>query len=163
MATSAFTTISSGPQDKLLPQIAHYSIEYPGYVQHSSLKSAVQNVGGQDKVDQVFRRHTQKSDSLLELSFCPGTAFAHPVPGEVVGSNKLLLKVVKKKRRMNDTTPRHGGEYVAQVVGIVSKTVRFRSSQIFLSRLILYWSVFKKAWLTFSSTLMNMIQFLNYE
>lgn len=45
-----------------------------------------------------------------------------------MGTNNLLLKVVKRKRkRVADDYPCTMGEYTAEVIGVVSKTARFRS------------------------------------
>lgn len=116
--------------EKPLPQVVFYSIEYPGYVEECSVPQAIGNLGGQPKVDQVFRRTAQKTDPPLELSFHPCNPFSHPIPGDVVPSNSLLLKVVKRKRRVDAAHNDDGviGEYTADVVGVVSKTARFRSA-----------------------------------
>ncbi|KAF8901692.1 RNA polymerase III transcription factor IIIC subunit-domain-containing protein [Gymnopilus junonius] len=121
---------SSQPQfGRPLPQVSFYSIEYPGYVTPSSVPIAVRNVGGQAKIDRAFKRTAQKSDALLELSLHPESPFAHPIPGDVIGANNLLLKVVKRKRKRpadsSDAPPI--GEYTAEVVGVMSRTARFRS------------------------------------
>ena len=127
MQSTPPTTVAGGREPALL-QHSFYSIEYPGYVQPSSVPLAISNLGGQSKVDHAFKRTAPKSQALLELSLRPGNPFAHPIPGDVVGTNNLLLKVTKRKRKQvaGDpcTTP---GEYTAEVVGIVSKTARFRS------------------------------------
>jgi general transcription factor 3C polypeptide 5 (transcription factor C subunit 1) len=87
-------------QERLpLPQVTFYSVEYPGYVQESSVPLAIQKIGGQSKLDNAFRRSAQRKDALLELSFRSNDPFAHPIPGDVVPANNLLLKVVKRKRR----------------------------------------------------------------
>ncbi|KDR83332.1 hypothetical protein GALMADRAFT_1337721 [Galerina marginata CBS 339.88] len=122
-----------------LPQVSFYSIEYPGYVGPSSLPLAIRNIGGQAKVDRAFKRTAQKADALLELSLRPENPFAHPIPGDVVGVNNLLLKVVKRKRKRvaDDSTSPGGalngalGEYTADIVGIVSKTARMVDYQYF--------------------------------
>ena len=110
-----------------LLQHTFYSVEYPGYVQPSSVPLAINNLGGQSKVDHAFKRTGPKSQTLLELSLRPGNPFAHPIPGDVVGTNNLLLKVTKRKRKPVAGDPCTTGEYTAEVVGIVSKTARFRS------------------------------------
>ncbi|KAJ3507558.1 hypothetical protein NLJ89_g6231 [Agrocybe chaxingu] len=116
--------------ERPLPPVVFYSVEYPGYVKPTSVPLAVSNLGGQDKLDQVFRRTTQRADTLVELSLRPGNPFAHPIPGDVVNANNLLLKVVKRKRKAPPgASPFDGaaGEYTAELVGILSKTVRFRN------------------------------------
>jgi len=124
------SSANCAPQ-RTLPQVSFYSVEYPGYVAASSVPLAIRNIGGQTKVDHAFKRTTQKSDALLELSLRPDNPFSHPIPGDVIGANNLLLKVVKRKKKRSslaqseDTELR--GEYTAEVAGIISKTARFRS------------------------------------
>jgi general transcription factor 3C polypeptide 5 (transcription factor C subunit 1) len=113
--------------DPVLPQLPFYSVEYPGYVQHSSVPLAINNLGGQSKIDHAFKRTPSKTQTLLELSLRPGNPFAHPIPGDVVGTNNLLLKVTKRKRKHVDDDSSTIGEYTTEVVGVVSKTARFRS------------------------------------
>ena len=77
----------------------------------------ISNLGGQSKVDHAFKRTAPKSQALLELSLRPGNPFAHPIPGDVVGTNNLLLKVTKRKRKQVTGEPCTTGEYTAEVVG----------------------------------------------
>jgi len=130
LGVSSDSASSSTARERPLQQVAFYSIEYPGYIEEHSVPQAVENLGGQAKVDQAFRRTAQKTDALLELSFHPRNPFSHPIPGDVVPSQNLLLKVVKRKRRIDAAHNDDGaiGEYTADVVGIVSKTARFRSA-----------------------------------
>lgn len=121
------------PAEPALLQHSFYSIEYPGYVQPSSVPLAISNLGGQSKLDHAFKRTASKSQTLLELSLRPGNPFAHPIPGDVVGTNNLLLKVTKRKRKQVAGDPCTTGEYTAEVVGNVSKTARFRSDFMFFS------------------------------
>ena len=124
------TPCAAAGREPALLQHSFYSVEYPGYVQPSSVPLAINNLGGQSKVDHAFKRTAPKSQqTLLELSLRPGNPFAHPIPGDVVGTNNLLLKVTKRKRKQvdgGDPCPTTG-EYTAEVVGVVSKTARFRS------------------------------------
>ena len=122
----------AGARQPALLQHSFYSVEYPGYVQPSSVPLAVSHLGGQSKVDRAFKRAAPKSQTLLELSLRPGNPFAHPIPGDVVGTNNLLLKVTKRKRKQVAGDPCTTGEYTAEVVGIVSKTARFRSDLMLL-------------------------------
>ncbi|KAF8639841.1 hypothetical protein AX17_001096 [Amanita inopinata Kibby_2008] len=108
-----------------LPHIPYYSIEYPGYVHLSSVQHVVNNLGGQSKLDSVFRRATSKAESILELSFRPNNCFAHQIPGEVTCSNNIVFKITKRKRKTKDGGS--VGEYTANATGVISKTVRFRS------------------------------------
>lgn len=125
------TTMPSEAPEHPLPSTPYFSIEYPGYVQASSIPLAINNLGGQSSLDNAFKRTATKADALLELSLRPGNPFAHPVPGDVVGTNNVLLKVVKRKRRRLDGQGEEDvvGEYTAEAVGIIPKTVRFRSEQ----------------------------------
>ncbi|TFK76103.1 hypothetical protein BDN72DRAFT_366699 [Pluteus cervinus] len=116
--------------EKALPRVPFYSIEYPGYVKSTSVPAAIETLGGQKSIDNAFKRTTSKAEALLELAFDPTNPFAHPVPGEAVATNNLLLKVVKRKRRKKSATGDPGeivAEYTAEIVGTVPRTVRFRS------------------------------------
>jgi general transcription factor 3C polypeptide 5 (transcription factor C subunit 1) len=126
--------ISSGPfieaLESQLPQIPFYSVEYPGYVRPSSVPIAVKNLGGQTSIDNAFKRAASKTESLIELTLRPGQPFAHPIPGDVVGTNNILLKVVKRRRKRRidqDWGDGAIGEYTAEAIGIIPKTARFRS------------------------------------
>lgn len=121
--------MAASAPERPLPQVSFYSIEYPGYVQPASVPLAIRNVGGQPSIDRAFRRTAQRTDALLELSLRPGNPFAHPIPGDVVGANNLLLKVVRKRRKPPPGEAPALGEFTADVVGVVSKTARFRSTR----------------------------------
>jgi general transcription factor 3C polypeptide 5 (transcription factor C subunit 1) len=118
-----------------LPPQHFYSVEYPGYVSRESLPTAIQNLGGQPCLDHAFRKvaRNEGRDNLVDLKFRPENPFSHPVPGDVTSTSNLLLKVVKRKRRR--LNPAQGspdkvecvGEYTAQVVGNIPRTLRFRS------------------------------------
>lgn len=110
-----------------LPSTPFYSVEYPGYVQTSSTSLAVARLGGQASVDASFKRPGGKSNSLLELHLRPGDPFAHPIAGEIVATNNVLLKVVKRKRKRNTEQVPSNGEYTVEAIGVVPKTARFRS------------------------------------
>lgn len=131
-APGALEIVSSpfSAPERQLPQIPFYSVEYPGYVGPSSVPTAVKNLGGQTSIDKAFKRTASKTESLIELALRPGQPFAHPIPGDVVGTNNILLKVVKRrrKRRMDrDRDDGAMGEYTAEAIGIIPKTARFRS------------------------------------
>jgi general transcription factor 3C polypeptide 5 (transcription factor C subunit 1) len=110
-----------------LPPTHFYSVEYPGYVQPSSVPLAVRTLGGQSSLESAFKRNATKTETLLELNFRPGNPFSHPVPGDVVATNNILMKVVKRKRRRLDGEDNVVGEYTAEAVGVIPKTARFRS------------------------------------
>ncbi|KAI0068897.1 hypothetical protein BV25DRAFT_1866793 [Artomyces pyxidatus] len=120
---------SSGPTapEHPLPSTHFYSIEYPGYVCSTSVGQALNSLGGHASVDTAFKRNASKQDSLLELSLRPGNPFSHPVPGDITSTNNILLKVVKRRRRLNGEEPEILGEYTATAVGVIPKTARFRS------------------------------------
>ncbi|KAH9918126.1 RNA polymerase III transcription factor IIIC subunit-domain-containing protein [Fomitopsis serialis] len=110
-----------------LPSAHFYSVEYPGYVKPTSVSLAVERLGGQLRVENAFKRASSKTESLLELSLRPGNPFAHPVPGDVVSTSNILLKVVKRKRKRGAATDGTVGEYTVEALGMIPKTARFRS------------------------------------
>lgn len=111
-----------------LPSTHFYSIEYPGYVKATSIPLAMKRLGGQGNVESAFRRTGNKSGSILELNLRPGNHSAHPVPGDVILTNNILLKVVKRRRKQKDAGMENvTGEYTIQAAGVIPKTVRFRS------------------------------------
>jgi hypothetical protein len=111
-------------QELPLSHAPFYAVEFPGYVgpTSDSTSRALRHLGGQSRLDHAFRRGTNKKDRHIELSFRPDSPFAHPVSGEVVQTNNILLKIVKRRRKDGGQ-----GEYTAEAVGVISKTVRFRS------------------------------------
>lgn len=116
-----------------LPTAHFYSIEYPGYVRPESVGTAVHSLGGQSSIDRAFRRSAPKEDALLELNFRPDNPFSHPLPGDLVSTNNILLKVVKRRlKRFPDddgSQKEITGEYTATAVGVIPKTARFRSER----------------------------------
>ncbi|EKM59615.1 uncharacterized protein PHACADRAFT_205839 [Phanerochaete carnosa HHB-10118-sp] len=105
-----------------------YSVEYPGYVKPTSVPLAVERLGGQANLEAAFKRTGNKSGSILELNLRPGNHFAHPIPGDVVPTNNILLKVVKRRRKQkNAAVGDVTGDYTVQAAGVIPKTARFRS------------------------------------
>lgn len=105
-----------------------YSVEYPGYVKPESIPLVVERLGGQANLDSAFKRTGSKAGSVLELNLRPGNPFAHPILGDVVPTNNIVLKVVKRRRKQTDSMDADAsGEYTVQAVGVVPKTARFRS------------------------------------
>ena len=102
---STFPEIASG-----LPlQMNHlYSVEYPGYVKEESVPYAIRTLGGQSSLEAAFRRNASKQDALLELNLRPDDPFSHPVPGDVVSTNNIVLKIVKRRRRRGTIQGRRG-------------------------------------------------------
>ena len=82
-----------------LPTTHFYSIEYPGYVRPESASKAIHTLGGQSSIDRAFRRSAPREDSLLELNLRPDNPFSHPLLGDLVPTNNILLRVVKRKHK----------------------------------------------------------------
>ncbi|KAF9821024.1 hypothetical protein IEO21_01001 [Rhodonia placenta] len=132
--STIFVTKTTAAVERPLPSKHFYSIEYPGYVQPKSVPLAVERLGGQSNIDNAFKRSSGKTEPLLELHLRPGNPFAHPVPGEVVHTHNILLKVVKRRRRKRDgdvpsssTADSSVGDYTVEAMGVIPKTARFRS------------------------------------
>ncbi|KDQ64681.1 hypothetical protein JAAARDRAFT_234891 [Jaapia argillacea MUCL 33604] len=122
---------NKGAPEHPLPATPFYSIEYPGYVQPASVPAAIRNMGGQSSLDNAFKRTASKHDGLVELNLRPENPFSHPIPGDLASTSNILLKVVKRKRRKLISDDSAGdemmGEYTVEALGVIPKTVRFRS------------------------------------
>lgn len=124
------TTTTPAPE-RPLPSTPFYSIEYPGYVQIQSVSKAIKTLGGQSSVDNAFKRSAAKLDRCLELNFRPENPFSHPVPGEIVPTSKIVLKVVQRRRKIAHSSAHDSGpigEYTLEAVGVTPKTARFRGT-----------------------------------
>ena len=111
-----------------LPSTAFYAVEYPGRVQPESVPEAVRTLGGLPSLENAFKRGATKAEALVELHMRPENPFAHPIPGAVVASNAMLMKVVKRRKKIRNTEDPIVGEYTTEVLGVIPKTVRFRSA-----------------------------------
>ena len=131
--SSAVGTTTPSPAPEIqIPPVRIYSVEYPGYVQPTSVPEAIRTLGGQQALEKAFRK-SSKPDGFLELRYRPDNPFAHPVAGEVVQTNSILLKIVKRRRKRGGGTPTNeqeaspAGEYtVLEPVGLIPGTARFR-------------------------------------
>ena len=139
-----------------LPKAHFYTVEYPGYIapNPSSVSCALDSLGGPDRLDASIRSALrEKKDSFnnanaseshipVELHLRPDQHFAHPVPGHVVSTGNLVLKVTTRRRKRRrddddamdaDSDNRAGPssdpppQYTAEIIGSIPKTVRFRS------------------------------------
>ncbi|KAH9998354.1 RNA polymerase III transcription factor IIIC subunit-domain-containing protein [Russula vinacea] len=99
-----------------LPTAHFYSIEYPGYVRPESVSKAIHALGDQSSIDRAFRRSAPREDSLFELNLRPDNPFSHPLLGDLVPTNNILLRVVKRKLKKRPPLPM-----------MVMMTARFRS------------------------------------
>ena len=99
-----------------LPKTAYGSIEYPGPVSHAA---AITDLTSQAEIDTCFNT-SSGTNALLEVHYRKDKMGA-PVRGYRVASQKLLVKVVKRRRKDGE-----GGVFTTEVVGPVNHTVRFR-------------------------------------
>ncbi|KAI6130498.1 RNA polymerase III transcription factor IIIC subunit-domain-containing protein [Pisolithus croceorrhizus] len=124
------TRTAAAAQEQPLPATQFYSVEYPGYVQPSSVHLALRNLGGPSSLENAFKRGAAKNEGLLELNFQPGNPFAHPIPGDIVNTSNILFKVTKRRRRKADgdkTPDAIVGDYTLEAMGVILKAARFRS------------------------------------
>jgi general transcription factor 3C polypeptide 5 (transcription factor C subunit 1) len=117
-----------------LPQTQFYSIEYPGYIRPTSIPYAIRTLGGLSSVESAFKRSANKAANVLELNLRPGNPFAHPIPGDVVSTNNILIKIIKRKRQKLSDDDEQVVEYTVEALGVIPKTARFRS-EFFVHRL----------------------------
>ncbi|KAJ3415690.1 tau 95 subunit of transcription factor TFIIIC [Chytridiales sp. JEL 0842] len=108
-----------------LPNWNFHCIEYPGNVQDA--ERAIETMGGQKEIERAFAEELRS----IELRYRPEDPFSHPITGEVVETADLLLKVTRKRRKRptgsNGTYCEDDYMMKTEVVGMVSKTCRFRA------------------------------------
>ncbi|KAJ2691478.1 tau 95 subunit of transcription factor TFIIIC [Coemansia sp. RSA 1285] len=119
-----------------LPQRTFVSVEYPGFV--NNVETAIKTMGGREKLARVV---TEDIGMPVELRYRHNDLVSHPINGNVVATQNLLIKVKRRTRvpKRKDSDGRQSllaGEAAAaagpvetsaEIVGIIDKTVRFRS------------------------------------
>jgi general transcription factor 3C polypeptide 5 (transcription factor C subunit 1) len=118
------------PLAKAIPleQKFFYSIEYPGFVAPQSISKAIDRLGGPQIVTDTFRRALK-----VDLKLKDNDPYAHPPNGQVVATQNLVMKVVRRKRKVqrpkvdNSSETEPHGQFTVQVLGLAQKTLRFRS------------------------------------
>ncbi|KAI8578992.1 hypothetical protein K450DRAFT_244489 [Umbelopsis ramanniana AG] len=102
-----------------IPNTEFVNVEYPGRVQNHD--RAFENLGG----IQLLEKRMNNKEPEIELKFRPKDPFAHGIPGNVMNTKNLLLKVT---RQVNANNPDEQiGDHKAEVVGYITKTCRFRA------------------------------------
>ncbi|KAJ2488301.1 tau 95 subunit of transcription factor TFIIIC [Coemansia sp. RSA 2050] len=111
-----------------LPERTAFSIEYPGFVNNTD--NAILTLGGADR---VARHATSGIDERgpVQLRFRYNDPSSHPINGQKVATDNLLIKVTKRTRRLKSATGEVVGpaEFVSEsveVVAVIDKTARFR-------------------------------------
>ncbi|CAG8570655.1 8679_t:CDS:2 [Diversispora eburnea] len=118
--------------NKIIPSQQLFSVEYPGYVKN--MDKILQTLGGRKGLKKAV------NEDLMELRFRPGDPFCHPINGDVIPTSNLLLKVSWKRKKIkkrvskrlveeednNQSDDRNIKDLDFQVIGIISKTCRFR-------------------------------------
>lgn len=108
-----------------LPRTTFRSIEYPGPMQRPEqiLKHVLQ-----EDIDEVFNA-PMSDPRQLELRYRPHLRAAVPVRGNRVASQKVLVKITKRRKKARPGQAGQDGEegaFTAEVLGNVPQTVRFR-------------------------------------
>ncbi|KAJ1922266.1 tau 95 subunit of transcription factor TFIIIC [Mycoemilia scoparia] len=118
-----------------VPNTELYVVEYPGYVKNPD--KALATLGGTKKLTKYVYH---EGGVPVELRYRPDDLLSHPIEGESIPTGNLLIKVTRrvKKNKKNSKTPELAGfnqeaqaidnqPWKAEVVGVIKKTVRFRS------------------------------------
>ncbi|ORY27193.1 RNA polymerase III transcription factor IIIC subunit-domain-containing protein [Naematelia encephala] len=116
----ASSSTSNAPW-KHLPKHTFGSIEYPGPVSEAS---NILTVISQDDINECFNAPSEHQP-ILEMSYRREDKAGVPVKGQRVPSQKLLLRIVRRRRK--DKGKEQEGVFTASIQGALTQTVRFRS------------------------------------
>ncbi|KAJ3217872.1 tau 95 subunit of transcription factor TFIIIC [Dinochytrium kinnereticum] len=108
-----------------LPNWNFHVIEYPGLVE--DYEEAVRTMGGSRSIEKAFAADVGR----LELRYRYDDPFSHPIFGDVINTSNLLLKITRKRKKGRRSSEGHDpkDDFVVktEIVGVVTKTCRFRS------------------------------------
>jgi hypothetical protein len=95
------------------------AIEFPGYIkQNATLPFPVASMlGGLHKIERSFLNNLP-----FQLSYNPDALSKHPIIGDTIPTNNLLLKIKKLTNKRTKEV-----KYQYEIVGKITKTVRFRT------------------------------------
>jgi len=144
-ASGSVSTSKSAPILELpYPLPVFTSIEFPGPVSTSagSVEAALDAVGGLQHLNRTLASE-EAIKRLVELQLGDSDSKIdgiHPVQGEIIPTQNLIIKITKRRRKGAAAAENvlrgeasvvlpgaKKGSYTAEVVGLVTKTVRFRS------------------------------------
>lgn len=125
------------------PKAAYASVEYPSTVSHPA---AILRLVTQEDIDECFNAPPTESPQL-EMRYGNMDRAGVPVRGTRVPSQKLLLKLTRRRRRRYEAEDDEGDEgnnlkgqggirmgaeegiFTSEVVGPITQTVRFRGEE----------------------------------
>ena len=123
MSEATTQASSSKAPYRHFPKQSYWSIEYPGPVSHPA---AILDLIPQEDIDGCFNAPASEQ-RVMELSFERDSGRGVPIRGTRVGCQKLLVKVVKRRRkRRSEDGDEQDGVFTADVVGPITQTARFR-------------------------------------
>ncbi|KAI8930335.1 RNA polymerase III transcription factor IIIC subunit-domain-containing protein [Entophlyctis helioformis] len=99
-----------------VPAACFHSVQFPGYARDH--KQLLHTMGGMHAIQAAFAQEP----GYLEINYAPSNPFVHPISGEILPTANLLLKVVRRTHRRTGAVSMHH-----QIVGVISKTCRFRA------------------------------------
>ncbi len=116
------------------PFVELAGIEYPGRVGNTD--KAFASLGGlprlSNNLDHTKFKEVTSPAHAIEYDLNPKNAFAHPVPAFVTHTGNVVLKITKRRRKVQkvDAEGRlvESGVFKAEVCGVCTKTVRFRGA-----------------------------------
>jgi len=120
----------------IVPPAAFVSVEFPGpFRSAKAQENALRAIGGLKAVAfSVNQDQFGPEGAGIELNLRPDEIFSHPIMGEAVATNNVLLRVVKRRRK-NPRRDANGaivqgeeGIYSVEAVGAIKRTYRFRSA-----------------------------------
>ncbi|KAJ2631664.1 tau 95 subunit of transcription factor TFIIIC [Coemansia sp. RSA 1290] len=100
------------------PENTAFAVDYPGYVMDT--EKALCTIGGSEK---LARNINEDVGMPIELRYRYKDPTSHPIKGEIVSTQNLLIKVTRRVKKSDRSVV----DTSAKVMALIDKSVRFRT------------------------------------
>ncbi|KAH8926211.1 hypothetical protein BT69DRAFT_1317752 [Atractiella rhizophila] len=111
-----------------IPNRTFVSIEYPGVVteQPESMERAIESLGGAAALSSAINSPSPSNQVELRLG-SEDEIFRHPIPGDIVDSDNIVLKLTRRRRKKKvGVDNEEEGVFSVECLGLSTKIIRFR-------------------------------------